>query len=169
MTISGRSGQDELRIEPLDAALAAYRLNPEDVLNTLNVVRREGVRMQVGFTLADGRELPLTVRRPELSEFQVLRSIEALSYRDGGRRLAARRGDDGNSDAGRADDRAPQRPARAVHRATASPPMRPRPAPTACGSTKPIEEIVRSAYRPPGYTIEACRLRGEHRLVPSCS
>ena len=79
VTISGRNGQDELRIEPLDGALAAYRLNPEEVLNTLNVVRREGVRMQVGFTLADGRELPLTVRRPDVSEFQVLRSIEALT------------------------------------------------------------------------------------------
>src|SRR5688572_32875009 len=79
VTISGRSGQDELRIEPLDAALAAYRLNPEDVLNTLNVVRREGVRMQVGFTVADGRELPLTVRRPDVPEFQVLRSIQALT------------------------------------------------------------------------------------------
>ena len=36
------------------------------MLSTLNVVRREGVRMQVGFTLADGRELPLVVRRPEV-------------------------------------------------------------------------------------------------------
>jgi multidrug efflux pump subunit AcrB/ABC-type multidrug transport system ATPase subunit len=77
--ISGRGGQDELRIEPLESALAAYRLNPEDVLNALNVVRREGVPLQVGFTLADGRELPLNVRRPELPEFQVLRSIEALT------------------------------------------------------------------------------------------
>ena len=79
VTISGRNGQDELRIEPLEGALAAYRLNPEEVLNTLNVVRREGVRMQVGFTLADGRELPVTVRRPDVPEFQVLRSIEALT------------------------------------------------------------------------------------------
>src|SRR5690606_15237195 len=57
--ISSSAGQDELRVEPLSTALAAYRLNPEDVLSTLNVFRREGVQLEVGFTLADGRELPL--------------------------------------------------------------------------------------------------------------
>ena len=67
----GTTGQDELHIEPLEAALAAYRLNPEDVPSTLNVVRREGVRMQVGFTLADGRELPLDGAQARRVEFQV--------------------------------------------------------------------------------------------------
>src|SRR5690606_220316 len=76
--ISGGTGQDELRVEPLRTALAAYRLNPEDVLNALNVFRREGVELSVGFTLADGRELPLTVRRPEIVAYDAIASIEAL-------------------------------------------------------------------------------------------
>ena len=154
VTISGRSGQDELRIEPLDAALAAYRLNPEDVLNTLNVVRREGVPMQVGFTLEDGRELPLTVRRPELPDFQVLRSIEALSIAT----------DEGALPLGEVTTgiRMPAAPMIAHHNGRRELSLSysfaadaPETGPERLRLDEAVAEIVRSAYRPPGYTIEA--------------
>ncbi|OLT62079.1 hypothetical protein BJP37_26720 [Moorena bouillonii PNG] len=61
--ISSRSAQDELRVVADDMAMNAFRLTPDQVLPALNTVRREGVAMQVGFTLPDGREIPLTVRR----------------------------------------------------------------------------------------------------------
>ena len=154
VTISGRSGQDELRIEPLEAALAAYRLNPEDVLNTLNVVRREGVPMQVGFTLEDGRELPLTVRRPELPDFQVLRSIEALTIAT----------DEGVLPLGEVTTgiRMPAVPMIAHHNGRRELALSysfaadaPETGPERLRLDEAVEEIVRSAYRPPGYTIEA--------------
>ncbi len=65
-SISGRQGREELRIRPNFAALNSYRLFPETVLQSLDVLRREGTQMQVGFVLADGRELPMTVRQPEV-------------------------------------------------------------------------------------------------------
>jgi multidrug efflux pump subunit AcrB/ABC-type multidrug transport system ATPase subunit len=60
-----RSGQDELRVTPDERALAAFGLTADQVLPALNVVRREGVMMQTGFTMYDGREVPMTVRREE--------------------------------------------------------------------------------------------------------
>ena len=154
VTVSGRSGQDELRIEPLAAALAAYRLNPEEVLAALNVVRREGVRLQVGFTLPDGRELPVTVRRPEVPDYQVLRTIQSLA-------LAT---DEGALPLGEvtAGTRMPAAPMIAHHNGrrelslsytfTADAPQT---GPERLRLDAAVEEVVRSAYRPPGYTIEA--------------
>src|SRR5690606_15753989 len=152
--ISGGVGQDELRIEPLPAALAAYRLNPEEVLNALNVLRREGVQLQVGFTLADGRELPLTVRRPEAAAVDGLAAIEGL-------RLAT---DDGALPLGAVTtgSRAAAPPA-ISHRngrrelsvgytlgsaAPASGPERVR-------LESGIQDAVRTVYRPAGYTVES--------------
>src|SRR5262245_19368482 len=154
VTISGRSGQDELHIRPIESALAAYRLNPEDVLQTLNVVRREGVRMQVGFTLANGRELPLTVRRPDVPEFQVLRSIEALTISTEQGALPLGEVTEGT--------RMPAPPQISHHNGrreltitygfTADAPET---GPERLRLDAAIDEIVRNAYRPPGYTIEA--------------
>jgi HAE1 family hydrophobic/amphiphilic exporter-1 len=154
VTISGRGGQDELRIEPIKSALAAYRLNPEDVLNTLNVVRREGVRMQVGFTMPDGRELPVNVRRPDVPTFQVLRSIESLTIATDEGVLPLREVTKGT--------RMPATPMIAHHNgrrelsinysfAAAAPET----GPDRLRLDAAVEEIARSAYRPPGYTIEA--------------
>jgi multidrug efflux pump subunit AcrB/ABC-type multidrug transport system ATPase subunit len=158
VTISGRSGQDELRIEPLAAALAAYRLNPEEVLNALNVVRREGVPMQVGFTLADGRELPLTVRRPELPEFQVLRSIESLTIATDAGALPL-----GELTTG---IRMPAAPMIAHHNGRRELSIgytfaadAPETGPDRLRLDEAVDEIVRSAYRPPGYTIEAADIQ----------
>jgi len=154
VTISGRGGQDELRIEPLHAALAAYRLNPEEVLNALNVVRREGVRMQVGFTLPDGRELPVTVRRPEQPEYQVLRSIEALTIATDEGALPLREVTKGT--------RMPATPMIAHHNGRRELSLSytfaadaPSTGPDRLRLDAAVEEIARSAYRPPGYTIEA--------------
>ncbi|HEX6994909.1 MAG TPA: efflux RND transporter permease subunit [Gammaproteobacteria bacterium] len=152
--ISGGTGQDELRVEPLAAALAAYRLNPEDVLNALNVFRREGVQLQVGFTLADGRELPLTVRRPDVVAYDALASIDAL-------RLAT---DEGVVPFGvvTTGSRVPAPPAIAHHNG-----RRELSVSYSLGSSAPeqgperlrlesaIEEAVRTVYRPSGYTVES--------------
>lgn len=152
--ISGGTGQDELRVEPLRTALAAYRLNPEDVLNALNVFRREGVELSVGFTLADGRELPLTVRRPEIVAYDAIASIEAL-------RLAT---DEGALPLGMVTtaSRVPAPPAIAHHNgrrelavsyslASSAPSQ----GPERLRLEAAIEDAVRTVYRPSGYTVES--------------
>jgi multidrug efflux pump subunit AcrB/ABC-type multidrug transport system ATPase subunit len=58
-----RVGQFEYRVAPDARALAAFGLTADQVLPALNIVRREGVEMRTGFTLHDGREIPMTVRR----------------------------------------------------------------------------------------------------------
>ena len=58
-----RQGQFEYRVAPDVRALSALGLTADQVLPALNVVRREGVVMRTGFTLRDGREIPMTVRR----------------------------------------------------------------------------------------------------------
>ncbi len=63
--VSVQRGQEEIRVEPRPAALAARGLTADGVLPGLAVLRREGVQMRVGFPLSDGRELPLVVRTPE--------------------------------------------------------------------------------------------------------
>jgi multidrug efflux pump subunit AcrB/ABC-type multidrug transport system ATPase subunit len=154
VTISGRSGLDELQIEPLAAALAAYRLNPEEVLSALNVVRREGVLLQVGFTLADGRELPLNVRRPEIPEFQVLRSIQALTIATEQGALPLGEVTQGT--------RMPASPMISHHNGRRELAISygfaadaPETGPERLRLDEAVAEIVRSAYRPAGYTIEA--------------
>jgi len=62
-TTDVRQGQFEYRVAPDARALAALGLTADQVLPALNVVRREGVEMRTGFTLHDGREIPMTVRR----------------------------------------------------------------------------------------------------------
>jgi multidrug efflux pump subunit AcrB/ABC-type multidrug transport system ATPase subunit len=77
-TISGRQGREELRIRPNFSALNSYKLFPEAVLQSLDVLRREGTQMQVGFVLADGRELPMTVRQPEVATSNANELIQNL-------------------------------------------------------------------------------------------
>jgi ABC-type multidrug transport system ATPase subunit len=152
-TISGRPGQDELHIVPVANALTAYRLNPEDVLNALNVFRREGVQLQVGFTLADGRELPLTVRRPEVATVQALASIGDLQ-------LAT---DEGAIMLGSvtAGSRVPAPPTIAHHNGRRELQISyrlgaaaPESGPDRVALEEAIQNSVREAFRPPGYTIE---------------
>ena len=72
-----RTGQDEYRVEPDENRLAAFALTGDQVMPALSIVRREGVTMQIGFTLEDGREIPLTARRkePEGDAFQALNDL----------------------------------------------------------------------------------------------
>ena len=62
-TTEVRQGQYEYRVAPDVRALSALGLTADQVLPALNVVRREGVVMRTGFTLPDGREIPMNVRR----------------------------------------------------------------------------------------------------------
>lgn len=63
--VTSRVGSDEIRVTPDAQALRAYGLTADQVLPVLQVARREGVEMRIGFTLPDGREIPLTVRRTD--------------------------------------------------------------------------------------------------------
>jgi multidrug efflux pump subunit AcrB len=152
--ISGRQGQQELRFEPIRSALTAYRLFPEEVLNMLNIFRREGMQMSVGFTLADGRELPMTVRRIETDEQRAVESIENL-------RLATEQGAMplGAVTTGRT---VPPAPAIAHHNGRRElaisyslRPDAPETGPERIRLDEGIRNAVRDAYRPAGYTIEA--------------
>jgi len=58
-------GLDELRVTPDATALATYGLTSDQILSALGVVRREGVPLETGLTRADGREIPMIVRRAE--------------------------------------------------------------------------------------------------------
>jgi multidrug efflux pump subunit AcrB/ABC-type multidrug transport system ATPase subunit len=81
-TISGRQGREELQIRPDFSALNSYRLFPENVLQSLTTLRREGTQMQVGFVLADGRELPMTIRQREVATSSANQMIQdvMISY-----------------------------------------------------------------------------------------
>lgn len=65
VNITTRVGLDEIHVLPDDTRLQAYGLTADQVLPVLNVVGREGTEMRTGFTLYDGREIPLVVRRKE--------------------------------------------------------------------------------------------------------
>jgi multidrug efflux pump subunit AcrB/ABC-type multidrug transport system ATPase subunit len=153
-TISGRSGQEELHIEPIRNALTAYRLFPEQVLDLLNLFRREGLQLQVGFTLADGRELPLTVRRPDTDDTRALQSIEDL-------RLATELGAMplGAVTSGRNVPAAPPighhngRRELAISYTLSD--SAPDTGPERLRLEEAIQNAVRDAYRPPGYSVEA--------------
>lgn len=76
--VGAREGSMELTVQPRLAALTAYRLNPEDILASLSGSGREGQQMQVGFTLADGREIPMTVKRQIATDSRSLQDIQSL-------------------------------------------------------------------------------------------
>ncbi|NIM02360.1 MAG: ATP-binding cassette domain-containing protein [Acidobacteria bacterium] len=63
--LEGSPGQPELRVSPDLQAMHAFGLLPDQVLPALNILRREGVPLGIGFTTHDGREIPMTVRRIE--------------------------------------------------------------------------------------------------------
>ncbi|MCD4749123.1 MAG: efflux RND transporter permease subunit [Thermoanaerobaculales bacterium] len=75
---SSRPGRDELQVRPDETTLAGVGLTPDQVLPALAVVRREGVEIQVGFTLADGREIPVVVRSDEEKVSNAVHEISQL-------------------------------------------------------------------------------------------
>ena len=75
--ISGRAGLNEIHVVADERALASFGLTADQVLPVLGVVRREGIEMQIGFTLPDGREIPMTVRR-EQDRFRSSRELGEL-------------------------------------------------------------------------------------------
>ena len=70
-TLGSERGLDEIRVAPDPTALATFGLTPDQILPALGVVRREGVVLETGFALADGREIPLTVRRVESGQSEL--------------------------------------------------------------------------------------------------
>jgi multidrug efflux pump subunit AcrB/ABC-type multidrug transport system ATPase subunit len=62
-SIEGRAGLSEIRVLPDVLALQGFGLTADQVVPSLNLVGREGVAFRTGFTLQDGREIPLVVRR----------------------------------------------------------------------------------------------------------
>ena len=76
--VRGRAGQDEIRVTPDPVALAGWGLTPDQVLPSLSLLRREGITLRVGWTLPDGREIPLTLRRKEDSSRLAGSGIESM-------------------------------------------------------------------------------------------
>ena len=61
--MSTRPGLDEIWVEPNRGAFEAFGLTLDQVFPVLQLAGREGERMQTGFLLPNGRELPLVVER----------------------------------------------------------------------------------------------------------
>jgi ABC-type multidrug transport system ATPase subunit len=61
--LSAQPGLDELWVEPNHRAFESFGLTINQVLPVLQLAGREGERMQTGFLLSSGRELPLVVER----------------------------------------------------------------------------------------------------------
>jgi len=152
--VSGSEGQEELQVRTVPAALTTYRLQPQDVLTALNIFRREGVELQVGFTLADGRELPLTVRRPQVISSSALLMIDNL-------RLANEQGAIPLGAVARGHKVLPP-PVISHHNGRRELTVNyrlgdeaPQVGPPRLELEQHIQDIVRTAYRPTGYTVEA--------------
>ena len=64
--MSARPGLEEIWVEPDRRAFEAFGLTLDDVLPFLRLAGREGERMQTGFVLPTGRELPLVVERRDV-------------------------------------------------------------------------------------------------------
>ena len=64
--MSARPGLEEIWVEPNRRAFEAFGLTLDDVLPFLRLAGREGERMQTGFVLPTGRELPLVVERRDV-------------------------------------------------------------------------------------------------------
>jgi multidrug efflux pump subunit AcrB/ABC-type multidrug transport system ATPase subunit len=75
---TARAALNELRVTPEARILDGLGLTADQVLPSLSVVRREGVQLQVGFVLADGRELPLVVRSVEPESEDAIDEIRDL-------------------------------------------------------------------------------------------
>ena len=61
--MSSRPGMEEIWVEPNHRAFEAFGLTLDQVLPVLSLAGREGERMQTGFVLPNGRELPVVVER----------------------------------------------------------------------------------------------------------
>jgi multidrug efflux pump subunit AcrB/ABC-type multidrug transport system ATPase subunit len=153
--VSSRLGREELLVEPSPPALASHRLYPQDVLNILFLSRREGVQLPVGLTLADGRELPLVVRRRAVEEDSgALRAVEKLRFAT----------DEGSLPLGdvavvrRVPPAIPishhngRRELAIGYTLSAAAPAT---GPARLALEKAIQDGVRNAYLPPGYTVDA--------------
>ena len=61
--LPSQPGMDEIWVEPNVRAFESFGLTFDSVLSSLSLAGREGERMQTGFILPNGRELPLVVER----------------------------------------------------------------------------------------------------------
>jgi multidrug efflux pump subunit AcrB/ABC-type multidrug transport system ATPase subunit len=157
--VSSRIEREEVRIEPLPSALALHRLHPEDVLNVLILSRREGVRLPVGFTLVDGRDLPLTVRRHDVADTDALQTVEKLRFAT----------EDGSLRLGDVTAASRVRPAISISHHNGRRELAigytldagaPAAGPARVALEKAIQDLVRNVYRPPGFTVEAVSSNG---------
>jgi multidrug efflux pump subunit AcrB/ABC-type multidrug transport system ATPase subunit len=149
-----RVGREEVQVGPLPSALAPHRLYPEEVLSVLTLTRREGVRLPVGFALADGRELPLNVRRPDVGASEALQTVENL-------RFATEEGSLRLGDVTEARRVVPPTPIthhnghRELSIGYTLDAAAPAAGPARVALEEAIQDVVRDVYRPPGYTVEA--------------
>ncbi len=75
-------GVEEIQVRSIPERLRALRLMPGDVLPVLGSIRREGMRLQMGYTLSGGEEIPVMLRSPEdetLNAVSHLRKLEVVT------------------------------------------------------------------------------------------
>lgn len=75
---SGRAGRDEVQVRPDRGALMSVGLTADQVLPSLGLIRREGLRMETGFTTVEGREIPVVVRSDRTRIDNAVREIAGL-------------------------------------------------------------------------------------------
>ena len=74
-----RPGMDEFWIEPREKVIESMGLSVSDLVPALRLAGREGVTMQTGFLLPNGRELPVVVERLNARvEERGIRDLERL-------------------------------------------------------------------------------------------
>ena len=74
-----RPGMDEFWIEPREKVIESMGLSVSDLVPALRLAGREGVTMQTGFLLPNGRELPVAVERLNARvEDRGIRDLERL-------------------------------------------------------------------------------------------
>ena len=77
-----RPGPDELHVSPNRRAFDTFGVLLDEVLPMLNLAGREGTRINTGYPLASGRELPIVVQRLERARDQAQRMDDGSFNRD---------------------------------------------------------------------------------------
>jgi len=71
-------GMEEIQVRTIPDRLRAFRLTPAAVLPVLASIRREGMQLRMGYTLSDGREIPVVVRSPEHQSVNAVSDLQNL-------------------------------------------------------------------------------------------
>jgi len=74
--VNTKLGGEELRINVNQDSLMRYQLNPEEVLSIIRSSGREGERLQTGYSVNNGQEIPIILRHQLSSMLKTSKLIE---------------------------------------------------------------------------------------------